>query len=105
MRISGQRSWGGRGLSRRRRLAPVALAAVLFGLTGAAEAATLYGLTTNNILLRFQSATPGTIEQAVVISGLQAGERIVGIDFRPRTASSTPSASSPARPTRSAPTR
>ena len=47
--------------------------------------ATLYGLTSNNIILRFDSASPGTIADARFVSGLQAGERIVGIDFRPRT--------------------
>ena len=47
--------------------------------------ATLYGLTSNNILLRFDSASPGTIADAEFVSGLHAGERLVGMDFRPRT--------------------
>src|SRR5688572_23132499 len=47
--------------------------------------ATLYGVNSSNTLLRFNSATPETIETAVVISGLQGGEAIIGIDFRPTT--------------------
>src|SRR5262245_50690438 len=46
---------------------------------------TLYGLTDNNFILQFDSASPGTITNVAFISGLQSGERIVGIDFRPRT--------------------
>jgi hypothetical protein len=36
-----------------------------------------------NELIRFHSATPGTITSAVAITGLQAAETIVGIDMRP----------------------
>jgi hypothetical protein len=51
-----------------------------------AMGATLYGLTAGGtFLIRFDSATPGTITDAAALTGLQAGERIVGIDFRPRT--------------------
>jgi hypothetical protein len=83
-------AWTIRPLGRRSRralggLALGALAVALSAIAGPAAADTIYGLTANNILLRFDSASPGTIQQAVVISGLQAGERIVGIDFRPRT--------------------
>jgi hypothetical protein len=46
---------------------------------------TLYGLTDNNFILQFDSASPSTITNVAFISGLQAGERIVGMDFRPRT--------------------
>jgi hypothetical protein len=34
-------------------------------------------------LIRFNTATPGAIISSVVISGLQAGESVLGIDFRP----------------------
>ena len=47
--------------------------------------ATLYALAGGNLLLRFDSALPGTIADVKYISGLQVSERIVGIDFRPRT--------------------
>lgn len=46
---------------------------------------TLYGLTTSNKLLRFNSGTPGTIESTVQVSGLGTDESLVGIDFRPAT--------------------
>ncbi len=48
-----------------------------------ANAEQITGLTTLNGLIRFDSATPGTILNNAGISGLQAGESIVGIDFRP----------------------
>ncbi len=48
-------------------------------------ASVLFGLADNNFLVRFDSATPGTINSVALVSGLQAGERLVGIDFRPRT--------------------
>lgn len=50
---------------------------------GRARAETLTGVTTTNVLETFDSATPGTISSAVSITGLQAGESIVGIDARP----------------------
>jgi hypothetical protein len=49
-----------------------------------AGAVTLYGVpTSGNFLVKFDSAAPQTITSVVAISGLQAGERIAGIDFRP----------------------
>ena len=50
-----------------------------------AAASTIYGLTVNNGLITFDSATPGTISTIGPISGLQAGEFVLGIDFRPAT--------------------
>jgi hypothetical protein len=46
---------------------------------------TIWAVTTNNVLLRFDSATPSAIAPSVSIGGLQPGEVIVGIDFRPAT--------------------
>jgi len=46
---------------------------------------TIYGVTTSNQLVRFNAATPGTVTTVGTISGLQAGENILGIDFRPAT--------------------
>ena len=60
------------------------LGALALGLATAAAAEPLIGLTTTNSLLGFDSASPGTIS-SVSITGLQAGEQILGIDFRPAT--------------------
>src|SRR5262249_5084438 len=47
--------------------------------------ATVYGLTNANTLLKFGSATPGTVT-TITITGLQTNtEHVLGIDFRPRT--------------------
>jgi len=59
---------------------------VLFcGAVLSAHAETLYGVNTANQLVRFDSATPGTVATVGTISGLQPGEDVVGIDFRPAT--------------------
>ena len=47
--------------------------------------ATMYALTDANQLLTFDSATPGTINSSVAITGLVGGENVVGIDTRPAT--------------------
>jgi hypothetical protein len=52
---------------------------------GRAEAGSLTGLTTTGNLVTFDSATPETIVSSVAISGLQAGETLLGIDRRPAT--------------------
>ncbi len=65
-----------------RRLAIVAGSAVGAFAAGA-HADPVVGLTINNALVSFDSATPGTVSAPVAISGLQAGESILGIDFRP----------------------
>jgi hypothetical protein len=49
-------------------------------------ASSLLALLPGNALIRFDSATPGTIQSSVAITGLQSGsETAIGIDFRPRT--------------------
>ncbi len=50
-----------------------------------ARTATLFGVTAAGNLVRFNSATPGTIDASVAITGLQAGETILGMDVRPAT--------------------
>jgi Domain of unknown function (DUF4394) len=44
---------------------------------------TIYAITTANALLSFDSAAPGTIASNTPITGMQAAENILGIDFRP----------------------
>jgi hypothetical protein len=44
---------------------------------------TVYGLTTSNQLVRFNSSRPNTILSTVAITGLSGGENLLGIDFRP----------------------
>ena len=50
-----------------------------------AAGATLFGVTAAGNLVRFSSATPGTIDASVAITGLQSGETILGLDARPAT--------------------
>jgi Domain of unknown function (DUF4394)/Calx-beta domain len=44
---------------------------------------TLLGLTSANELVTFDSNTPGTFSSTTAVTGLQAGESLLGIDFRP----------------------
>jgi MYXO-CTERM domain-containing protein len=71
------------------RLAVTAAAAVSVGAVvcvDSAHAALIYGVTPDNTLFSFDSATPGTINNGFPISGFTAaGENIRGIDFRPAT--------------------
>lgn len=46
---------------------------------------TIFALTLSNKLLRFDSNTPSVILDSIPITGLQSGESIVGIDFRPNS--------------------
>src|SRR5262245_65173573 len=46
---------------------------------------TLIALSTDNRLLAFDSSSPGTLQGTLPITGLQTGESVVGIDFRPAT--------------------
>ena len=52
-------------------------------LVGNVSAATVYGLTSGNALVMFDSAAPGTIIGSVSVSGLSNGQVFRGIDFRP----------------------
>ena len=42
-------------------------------------------ITSGNNLLMFSGSAPGTILNSVAVTGLQSGESLVGIDFRPST--------------------
>lgn len=54
-------------------------------LEGRVVPATLFAVTDTNHLIHFESTSPGTIDGDVEITGLQTGENIAGIDFRPAT--------------------
>ena len=77
----------------RRTLAPgTAVLILALGRVGRAPPAssapsnqTAFALTTTNKILRFRTYAPGTILSAVTVTGLQPGERLVGIDVRPAT--------------------
>jgi hypothetical protein len=66
----------------------LALVALMFGVATQATAETLVafaytGTFEGNRLLTFDSATPGTINTNVAVSGLGASEILLGIDYRP----------------------
>lgn len=64
-------------------LSTLALAAALTLPTASLHAETAYALDSRNLLLRFDTNTPGFTDSTQVIRGLQPGESILGIDFRP----------------------
>ena len=49
----------------------------------APEGKPIYAVDVNNTLIRFGSMAPGIVTQRVTVSGLQIGEKILGLDFRP----------------------
>lgn len=59
------------------------LGLLIIGATGAASAETIYVVTSANQLLSFDSASPGLFRSSVTLTGLQSGETVEGIDFRP----------------------
>jgi hypothetical protein len=64
-------------------LPTLALAATLLLPAPSLHAETAYALDGRNLLLRFDTNSPGFIESTQVIRGLQPGELILGLDFRP----------------------
>ncbi len=80
-----------KGLSRARRLTALLCTTVGAGLALAApsQAETIYAVTApggmGNQLVSFDSATPNSLITTVPVTGLQPGEDIRGIDFRPAT--------------------
>src|SRR4051812_23570760 len=68
----------------RRAMVRLGALSILIVLTAtAAKAIPIFGINNaNNNLVRFDSATPGTIVQ-VPVTGMIAGDTIVGLDFRP----------------------
>ncbi|TWT95344.1 hypothetical protein Pla108_34900 [Botrimarina colliarenosi] len=61
------------------------IALVATSLPTAATAETVYGITDNQFLVSWDSATPGNLLSGSPVSGLQSNETILGIDFRPAT--------------------
>jgi hypothetical protein len=59
------------------------LAMLVSTLTLSVKAEDIFGLTTDGKIVRFDSSAPGTIISSVTVTGLQTGETIVGMDFRP----------------------
>ncbi|WP_257626211.1 DUF4394 domain-containing protein [Janthinobacterium sp. NKUCC06_STL] len=43
-----------------------------------------YGLTDDNRIVSFKTATPNTLDANVAVTGLAAGERLLGFDIRPK---------------------
>jgi Domain of unknown function (DUF4394) len=67
------------------RLASVLLTLALVTGPSLAAAENIVGLTTDNRIFLFDSATPGATGPLVPVTGLQPGTSLVGIDFRPAT--------------------
>ncbi|MBM0740064.1 DUF4394 domain-containing protein [Phormidium sp. CLA17] len=77
-------------MSLQRSSAAVALAAAVtmfdvMSVANPAAAVSLTGLDLQNNLVFFDSNTPGTVTGKVAVTGLQTGESLVGIDYRPST--------------------
>ncbi len=57
----------------------------LFVTAAGARAEQMVALTNDNRLFFFDDATPGTIIRTAAVTGLQSGETLFGLDFRPAT--------------------
>jgi hypothetical protein len=70
----------------RRLLALAAVVSTGLAAAGPAHAGSLAaGLTTDNRIVTFDTAAPGTLLSSVAVVGLQPGESLLGIDYRPLT--------------------
>ena len=54
-----------------------------FFLSASASAEPMFGITTGNQLVRFDSNNPAKLVSTTAITGLQTGETVLGADFRP----------------------
>lgn len=61
------------------------LSTLLLTMAGISSAATIFGVTTSNTLVRFDTAAPGSVATVGSITGLAPGDTILGIDMRPAT--------------------
>lgn len=60
-------------------------AAAFLTMTVTAHAVPAIGLTNGTALFRFDTTTPGIDSAATTITGLSAGDRVLGLDYRPTT--------------------
>ncbi len=67
------------------RTAVATIATAVALLAGPASAEQIIGLTSTNSLVSFDSASPSIVGAPIAITGIQSGEDILGIDFRPAT--------------------
>jgi hypothetical protein len=67
------------------RLGPQSTAVLTITDDDPLQTANAYGVDLANNLVRFRTATPGAIITSTPITGLQAGETVLGIDLRPAT--------------------
>lgn len=58
------------------------MAVAMLAVSGA-QAEFIYGLVGGNSLVKFDSASPGMVGNSVPVIGMDAGESLLGIDFRP----------------------
>lgn len=72
-------------MARRRTGTILATIFTTLGMTGVAHAETVIGLTDDDALVTFDSATPASVSDAVPVTGLDGDEDLVGIDHRPST--------------------
>ena len=61
------------------------LSAFVFMALASLLAEDCFGVTASNKLIRFDTFNPGSVTSNVPITGMQASENVVGIDFRPAT--------------------
>ena len=60
----------------------LAAAAAIAGCTGGRDA---YAITDSGTMIKFQTDDPGSIDNEVTVTGLDSGESLLQIDFRPET--------------------
>lgn len=65
--------------------APLFILALVLLTAVKTQAVPVVGVTDANSLIVFESSAPGSILSIVTITGLQGGETVLGIDFRPAT--------------------
>lgn len=61
------------------------LALLGFAAVQSAQAYMVYGVTTDNALISFDTASAGDLDSSMFIQGLDANEIVLGMDFRPAT--------------------
>lgn len=60
-------------------------AGLLLAASAQAFAVDIYAVTSGGIFARFDNASPGSLDALTLITGLSAGETVIGMDFRPST--------------------